>query len=491
MSTSPEQEPGVPSESHVFSEKNLGRRLLHNTAALAIGSNLNALGRLVIAGWIIRSMGAPVFGEYALIGLWLTLAEWILDFGTTEVFVREANRAPERRDHLLRILCKVKLVQAPLAVLVFLTGLIAMRYSERIILAGIVAGVSLLFIAAVVVCRASFKSTLTMGREVAAESASVLSMFLLLPVVLWLGWGLMGLMAAYAVSRGVFLAGCLMLSRGAVTLSTRGIGFADARWLMASSFAIGILGFAAALYSAVDLLILSRVAVLSDVGMYSGAQRLTQPLLMALNSIGVSVYPVLAFMKTPERFRETCQRAVDAMVLLGGLAVVGIWCGADFFMWLLGPEFASGSDVLRVMAVACVVRAVSSLTGSVLFLARAQTHALAYMCAGLMVKIAVLAAVTPRMGSLGTAIGALLVESVFLLPLTLYFVHSFTGYKVALSRIGSIIAVAAGVVVVTRAVLPAGIAGGVVAALLYGIAVLVLRIVRVSEVRALLRRAAA
>jgi O-antigen/teichoic acid export membrane protein len=488
MTPSPEYKPGLKSEPSTFSERKLGRRLFHNAAALAVGSNLNALGRLIIAGWIIRRMGATVFGEYALIGLWLTIAEWILDFGTTEVFVREANRAPGRRDLLLRSLCRAKVVQTPLAVLVFLTGLIAMQYSGQIIRAGIIAGISLVFIAIVVVCRAAFKSTLTMGREVVAESVSVLALLLLLPLVTYTGWGLMSLMAAYVISRGIFLAGCLVLSRDVVRLSTKSVNSAEARGLMAASLTIGIIGFIVALYTAADLLVLSRVAVLSEVAMYSGGQRLTQPLLMALNSIGVSVYPVLAFMKTSAQFRETCQRALETIILLGGLSVVGIWCGADFFMGLLGPEFAAGSDVLRIMALTCVIKAVSSLTGPVLFLMRAQTHALAYMCATLVVKIAVIAVLTPRMGSWGAAIGTLMVEAFFLLPLTLYFVHAFTGYTVALSRIGYIAAVAAGVIIVTRAILPAGIIGGCVAAVLYGVAVVALRIVNVAEVRALLRR---
>jgi len=419
----------------------------------------------------------------------MTIAEWILDFGTTEVFVREANQSPERRDHLVRVLLALKVIQAPLAVLVLLAGLMSMQYSHRIVVAGMVAGVSLFFIAGVAVCRATFKATLTMEREVKADFVSVITMLSLVPLVSHLGWGLMGLMAAYAASRGVFLAGCFVQSQSLIRLSVRGVNSRDIRWGIASSFAIGVIGFVVVAYSAADLLVLSRMASLSDVAIYSAAQRFTAPLMMALNAIAVSVYSVLSLLKSPERFHQTCQRAVDTLVQVGGFALVCLWCGAEFFMSLLSRDFIHGADALRILAVTSVVKALSMVIGPVLYLVRAQRYALGYTAVALVVKVAVMAAATPRFGYLGAAAGTLCVEALFLLPLTLYFVHAFTGFTVRYSGILRVAAVVISVVMVTRTVLPQGnAAAAAMAALVYAILVLALRIVRVSDLRALLLR---
>ena len=472
-----------------FTDKNLGRRLVSNTVSLVVGSNLNSLVRLVTAGLIVRRLGASVFGEYALIVVWMTIAEWILDFGTTEVFVREANQAPELRHHLVKIFLTLKMIQAPLAVLVLLTGFLAMQYSTQFILAGMIAGMSLFFIAGVALCRATFKATLTMRREVAAEFVSVVVMLLLVLLVSFLGWGLMGLMALYFLSRAVFLAGCLVLSRGLIGLSIRGVNRRDLRWGIESSFAIGVIGFVVVLYTAADLLVVSRSASLSDVAVYSVAQRFTMPLTMALNAIAVSLYPVLALLKSPERFNKTCQDAVDTTVVLGGLALVCLWCGAEFCMSLLGREFVYGAFALRILAAMCVIKAVSMVIGPALFLVRAQGYALGYTVIVLVLKVAVIAPLALRFGYSGAAVGALCVEAFFLAPVTLHYVRAFTGFKIRYAAIVRVAAVAAGVIMVTRTVLPQGnIAGVTTAAFLYALLVLGLRIIHLSELRTLLRR---
>jgi len=470
------------------SDKSLGRRFFKNTAALAIGWNVNAVGRLVAAGLVVRTLGINVFGEYALLVVWLAIAEWILDFGTTEVFVREANRHPEQRSHLARIFLALKIVQAPLAVLVLAAGLIAMRYSQPILLAGIASGLSLFFTAGVVFCRANFKAALTMEREVVSEFVSVIAMLPLIPLVSHFAWGIMGLMGTYVFSRAVFFAGCLILSRNRFAVSIRGIQSQDLRWGIHSSLAIGIIGFVVVVYNAVDLLVLSRTAGIADVAVYSAALRFTTPLTMALNAIAVSVYPVLSLLKSPEQFHKICQRAVETTLLLGCLAMVGLWCGAEFFMSLLGRQLVHGSDAIRILAVVCVIKAVPMVIGPALFLVRAQKYALGYMVMAVLVKVAVITAATLRFGYMGAAFGSLLVEACFLTPVTLYYVSMFTGFRIQFSHIWRLVPAVAIVLFVTRTLLPQGnILGAAVAALLYPLLVLSFRVIPSSELRTLLR----
>src|SRR5271165_1757662 len=149
MTDPAQNQPSADSEPSPLSERTLGRRFVRNSAALAIGWNINAVGRLVAAALVVRTLGVEVFGEYALLVVWLTIAEWILDFGTVEVFVREANQEPAQRSRLVRIFLALKIVQVPVAVLVLAAGLAAMQYSRHILEAGLVASLSLLFTAGV------------------------------------------------------------------------------------------------------------------------------------------------------------------------------------------------------------------------------------------------------------------------------------------------------------------------------------------------------
>jgi O-antigen/teichoic acid export membrane protein len=468
-------------------DKSLGRRFFHNSVALAIGWNINAVGRLAAASLVVRALGTTVFGEYALLIVWLTISEWILDFGTTEVFVREVNHEPERRGHLVRIFFALKALQAPLAFFVLTTGLLVMHYSQRIVVAGLLAGISLFFTAGTALCRAIFKSTLTMNREVFAEFISVVVMVCLIPFVAHYGLGIMGIMSTYVISRGAFLAGCLIMAGSQVPYSVAGITSEDLRWAIHSSFLIGIIGFIVVVYNTVDLLVLSRVSSLSDVAVYSAAQRFTTPLSMAVSAIAASLYPVLSLLKSKDKFRETCQRTVDTVLLFGCYALVGLWCGAEFVMGLMGHQFVYGAGALRILALVCVIRALPIVIGPVLFLMRAQTYALGYMIMALTVKVAVVTVVARRYGYMGAAYANLCVELFFLTPVTLYFVYVTTGFRIRFLGMWRLALAVVSVICVTRTIIPSGnIAGAIMAAILFPLVILGLRVVKFSEVRALL-----
>lgn len=485
--SAPEQ--AVDGHPATLSTRGLGRRMFRNTAALVVGRNLNSLGRLVVVALITRTLGTTVFGEYALIVAWLTIAEWILDFGTTDVFVREANRAPERRSHLVRVFLALKVVQAPLAVLVLTVGLVVMGYSGHVITAGLLGSVSLFFLAGVALFRASFKAALLMEREVFSESFSVLTMLGLLLLLPRTGFGLMGLMGAYVISRAVYLVGCIILSRGVVELSVKGVRRSELKWAARASFAIGLIGFIVVLHNATDLLILSRLSSLKDVAIYSAAQRFTIPLMMGMHAISVSFYPVLAFLASPERFREVCKHAVTTTFLLSGLAVVFLWCGAEFLMGLLGTEFVAGADVLRVLAVMCGIKAVSLVAGPVLFLVGAENYALAYMVMALLAKVGVLTAVAPKYGYMGVALGTLAVETLVLAPATLSMVYRRTGFFVPVLDGLRVVGIVVVVILTTGTVASLGSpVAMLVAAPLYVALALLTRAVRISEIRRLLGR---
>lgn len=479
----------APHAAHV-SDRNLSRRFFKNTAALAVGWNINAMGRLVAAGLVVRTMGVEVFGGYALLVVWLTIAEWILDFGTVEVFVREVNHDPDQRGYFLRIFLALKAVQAPFAWLVLATGLILMRYPKDILSAGIAAGTSLLFTSGVVLCRAIFKAALTMEREVFSEFVSVVLMLPAILLVAHFHWGLPGVMATYVFSRAVFCVGCLIQARGLIDFSVAGVRLSDLRWGAQSIFTIGVIGFVVVVYTAADLLVLSRTATLSDVAVYSAALRFTLPLTMALNAIAVSLYPVLALLKSPEQFHKTCQNAVDITVLLGCFALVGLWGGAEFFMSLLGKQLVYGSDALRILGIVCVIKAVPMVIGPALFLVRAQRYALGYMLMALLVKIAVIAASTLKFGYMGGTYGALAVETLFLTPVTMYYVRRFTGFQIRFNKIWKLVPVVIAVAWLTRVLVPSGnIFGAALAAVLYPALIFGLRILKPQDLQLLVKRA--
>lgn len=426
-----------------------GWDIFRNTAAQVVGRNFIALGRLVVAGMIVRGFGKGTFGEYSLIFALLSIAEWVLDFGTTEAFVREICREPAQRQRLLRILTVAKIVQIPAAFGVFVAILLALRYPPQIMEAGLVGGAGLVFFGGVLVYRVIFRSNLTMEREVGAELMSVLVMVPLIAMVTSQGGGLTELFACYLISRAVFFGLCFFLGKNHYRPSLQGVTWQDVRWSWRWSSDIGVIGFLVVVNETLDILVLSRLSTFSDLAYYSGAQRFTMPLLTALASIGATLYPVAAsyWPRARSQFEQACQLGFDTVMVVAGLAICSMLAGAEFFMGLLGPALVVGAPVLRVLAVLCFVKALSSILGPVLYVVQAQRQVLQLVVVVIVVKASVLAALAPQFGYMGVAFGALVVELLVTAVPLLYLVQRFTGYRVRWSvpiKVAMITVLAAG-----------------------------------------------
>lgn len=394
----------------------LGRRLLHNSAALTLGRGLVALSRLVIAALVVRVAGPESFAAYLLLLSLLSIAEWLTDFGSTEIAVREICRDPPQRGDWLRAVMLARMVQAPVAAVALVLLLWLMDYPPALLHAGAVAAGSLLFSAAAGVYRVVFKATLTMAREMLAEVLSVLLMIPLLWLVLQRGGDLADLMLCHVASRAAFLLLCMALCRSGEMGAWRGTaGLAGLSRLLRSAWPIGCIGLLVAVYEALDVLMLSKLGQPVELAYLSAAQRIIWPALMALSAISGSLYPVMSTLwpAAPERFAVSCQAALETVLTLAGLAAAVAFAGAEFFLGLLGPALVAGAPVMRLMAVLLFVKAVASALGPLLYVVQAQRGALVMIACALVAKAAAMAVMVTHFGYLGVAVTAVLAEAAF------------------------------------------------------------------------------
>jgi len=399
----------------VSAERSLLSRVLRNSAALTVGRVVVGVARLAIAALIVRMAGATTFAEYALLLGVLAVAEWLNDFGTTEIAVREACKPGADTAHWLRLVALGKLLQAPLAMATLMLLLWLLQYPPHLLQAGAVAAFSLLFMAGVSVYRVVFKATLTMEQEMLAEVVSVL---LLLPLTAWvlhMGGGLTALMACHLASRALFLLLCHALARQRCRFAWRGPWRQPLRELFRNAAPIGLIGLLVALYEAVDLLFLSKLGLPLDLAWYSAAQRFVWPLLLLLAAIGSTLYPVLArsWPADPQQFARSCQVALEAVLFIAGGATVVAFAGAGFWMGLLGAELQGGADVMRVLALLVFVKAVAATLGPALYIVDAQRQVLGFITRALLVKAAAVGLLVGPYGSLGVAAAAVVVELLF------------------------------------------------------------------------------
>lgn len=477
-------------EDHAAAPSNLGWRIFKNSAAQVASRLCIAALRLIVAGMILRAYGKDVFGEYALIFGLLSIADWLLDFGTTEVFVREMCRARARTERLLHILTAVKIVQIPAALAVLAALTLALGYPGHIFEAVLVGGLNLLFYGGVLVYRALFKATLTLEREAVAELLSVLAVIPLLALACHKGAGLSALIGGHVASRAIFFGLCYLFGKARYRPTVQGVARADLIWALRACAAIGIIGFLVGGYETIDILLLSKLSGFAEVAYYSGAQRLVWPVLMALMAVAGSFYPVIAsfWPQDQAQFTQAYQRGLDTIVALAGLPLSVIWAGAGFFMGLLGEELAAGAAALRILTLLCFVKAITSMLGPVLYILKEEKKALQFIAVAVVIKALVMGLVAPRFGYRGVALGALAIELCCATVPTVYLVQRLSNYRLRWGVTLKVAGVMMAAAWLPSLVLPsASFASAVAAGLLYLPLAFGSGAVRLSEVSALLK----
>lgn len=478
--------PGHPSAGG----KKLRWQLFTNSAAQAVGRLLVALVRLVIAGILVRAYGKESFGEYSLVMGLLTVADWLVDFGTTDVFVREYSRQPADGRRLLRILTLTRCIQIPAAALVLIGVGAALRYPPHVLLAILTGSLNLIFFGGVLIYRVIFRAELTIEHESIAELVSVLSMLPMVALtVRWHG-GLVALLLCHVVSRVIYFTVCWWFGRSRFSLSTKDAGRADVRQALQSSAVIGVIGFLIGGHETIDVVVLSKLASLTDLAYYSAAQRLIWPVLMVLGSVAGTFYPVYASFWVNRRpdFDGLCQRALETILLLAGAASAVALASAEFMMGLLGPDLVGGAAALRLLSVLCFLKSITSTLGPVLYAVQAQNQALRFIVCAVLAKASLMVVLAPAYGYMGVAIGALVVEVLAGVIPTAVMVRKYAGYRVhwlCPAKIFAIMAVAGSV---PRLILPPGswMAGGV-ALLMYGALAILTGTFRPAELAALIK----
>jgi O-antigen/teichoic acid export membrane protein len=356
----------------------LHERILSNTVSQIAGRALIALLRLGVAAIIIRGFGAETFGAFAIILGVLTIAEWIVDFGTIGIFIRDLPRDAAGRERKLRTLTAMMLVQVPAAAAVFLAILGAMRYPASILQAGAIAAISLPFLGGVVVYFAVFRADLRMERAIGAELLSVLALAALLLLIPEGARSLTTVAAAYAVARAVQFAASVVLGWSEYRLSVAGASADEVRRGLRASATAGVIGTLAMAYEATDTLVLSRLATVTEVALYNAAQRLLTPVLLTAAAVAATLYAVAAphWPESPRAFSGAGQRGLDTAAVTGGLALSAILAGGPFLLALLGPEVRAAAPLLVPLGFYIFLRAMTATIGPLTYIVHAERRTL-------------------------------------------------------------------------------------------------------------------
>lgn len=163
----------------------------------------------------------------------------------------------------------------------------------------------------------------------------------------------------------------------------------------------------AALASRVDVIVLSRLASLSEVGIYASAARLYDAALMLPTVAAIMVMPLLArqFQAEREKFSHTLQITMRFALGIGLTVALGVAALAEPVIELLyKPELAAAAPALRWLILGAVLMTLDQLLSSTMLAAEAQHQDLITMAVAVGTLLLCFVLLVPWLGATGAAL---------------------------------------------------------------------------------------
>lgn len=387
--------------------------VISNSMVLIGGRIALSAGRLLVAIIIVRLCGSEVFGAYALVLALVALFDWLVDFGQTDIAVREVMAAPGDRAPWLGALMRNKFAMGVLAVGLMPAVTIVLGYDSEIVLGSLVGALAVVLHAAIQLPRTILKLEMRQDVDVLGEVSGLIVM---VPAVAWAALAdasLPLLLATFALARVVHLGTVLLFAhvRRHIRQSIDPAETPQAA-LGARAMPLGTAGLLATVHESIAPVLLSKLYGLDAVTIFVTATRFVMPVLIVTQALNSAFFPALArsWESGVKAFSEMQQSALTVSTAVAALMFSGLFCGAEFIMGLIDPSLAESAVVLKVMALVVLARAVTTIMTPVVVISRKQNIALMFTVASLASQLALQFWLVPEYGALGAASSYLVTE---------------------------------------------------------------------------------
>jgi len=250
-------------------------RVTYNTFVQFVGKGIFCLSALFLLSLLTRNLGEEGYGAYATILTWVTILKVFSDMGLYMTGVRELSLPGTDQAKVAGNLVSLKFINGLFVTVIAAIVLLLVPY-EMPVRAGVFIGLlSVLAYSVLDGFKSVFQARLQMQYAAVGEAAGSLLVLLLSFVVLMAGYGLMAVVSAYVAGSGLnlFLNG--IFSRRFVRIRLR-FDRPDIWRLIRGAVPLGLSAIMAIIYFRVDLLMLSWMKPMEDVGIYGAAYNIVE-----------------------------------------------------------------------------------------------------------------------------------------------------------------------------------------------------------------------
>jgi len=392
------------------------RRVTGNIIALLTSDIANRGSTFVLYALVARYLGAYEFGQLSLGITFFYMFQILAAVGLKTLITREVAKDKTKTEQYFVNSSAVVVMSVSLSIITLLLVIRLLDYAPDTTSIIFLMSLGLLPASLSLICEAVFEAWEKMHyityAMIPANIAKVGLAFLLLAG----GYPLIYLVIMLFFIRLIILGIQWWLISQKITRPRPKIDLNFSLALVKSSVTFfGIEGISV-IWATLSIIVLSKFANETKVGLYSAARQLTLPIAVMMRSIMASVFPIMArkFGTGIQSLNQVSEYLIQVMVSIILPAVVGLYCLADSALLFVygGGDFVEASAVLRIMVWGPLFTAFIYVFGYTLLASHREKVTLRIVIINLMVKLVCAFALISQFGLIGAAIAGLVSEAV-------------------------------------------------------------------------------
>jgi len=483
----------VDEADHHLDRREAGGLAIRGGVLRLVGYVVGLASTLLAGAILLRHLDPARFGRLAIVIQLTVITAGLADAGLVTLATRELSLRPRgpQRDTYLRNLLGVRLL------LVAVGAAIAIGYAAMgWIGPGLVAGTVIMCLAMLLQNVQSSLSTplladLKLGTVALADLIRQLVTAIGIIALALLESELNAYFWVAVVAAAATLAFTAYVVRGDVPLRP---AFDRRMWrsLLANSVPFAVAASVGAIYFRVVILVVELLSTKTQVGLFGASFRVIEVLLIVPLLVVGSAFPIFARSANSDtqRFGYALQRMLDACLILGVTIALLLVVGAPVLIRILaGPDYGGAVPVLRIHGLALMFSCCAAVLEYGLLSVKAYKGLMVANLSALAVNIGVACALVPLDGARGGAVATLAGEISLAAIGAVALTRARGGERLKLTGGARLLACA--VVAGLPALVLPSLAATIVAAAIFGVLVLVVRVVPqelVVEARIAVRR---
>jgi O-antigen/teichoic acid export membrane protein len=329
------------------------KSLLKNTVALSIPNWVNPFVSLLLVYVLSRRLGVEGVGQYALLSSYLSVFSAIASMGLGGLIVREIIRNPQQI-HILTVNSLLfGLFSSLIAIIVMDITIGFLNYDREMLLALIIGSTYLMPASCSRFLESSFLAVEKSEFTALGQFFENLTKVALCTIFILLGYGIVAISAMTVLSKLIGLILLLIFYFKAVgVLSLEPKQNVLTMLLKQSPIFLGIAVFSS-IYTNVDIILLSKLAGVSSVGIYSAASKISQLAVIVPVAFSMAILPTFSrdFVHGLDSLRDKTELSIHYVLIICFPLVGGIIVLAEKLISLIyGPEFGGSTIILQLMA---------------------------------------------------------------------------------------------------------------------------------------------